>query len=90
MRRASPVDMHQVQRVAIVKLTSIGDVVHALPVSAALKRTFPHLQLTWIVEERCAEMVTGNPYLHEVIPVQAKRGVTAPGTPARGKMCVAF
>ncbi|MCS6949359.1 MAG: glycosyltransferase family 9 protein [Armatimonadota bacterium] len=72
MRRASPVDMHQVQRVAIVKLTSIGDVVHALPVSAALKRTFPHLQLTWIVEERCAEMVTGNPYLHEVIPVPGK------------------
>lgn len=74
MRRALPVDMRQIQRVAIVKLTSIGDVVHALPVSAALKRTYPHLELYWIVEERCAEMVTGNPYLHGVITIPGKAG----------------
>lgn len=72
MRRASPVEMRQIQRVAIVKLSSIGDVVHALPVSAALKRTYPHLHLAWIVEERCAEMVTGNPYLSEVITIPGK------------------
>lgn len=72
MRQASPVDLRQIQRVAIVKLSSIGDVVHALPVSAALKRTYPHLQLSWIVEERCADMVTGNPYLSEVITIPGK------------------
>ncbi|GIV19749.1 MAG: lipopolysaccharide heptosyltransferase I [Armatimonadota bacterium] len=72
MRQAPRVDMQRIQRVAIVKLSSIGDVVHALPVSAALKRSFPHLQITWITEERCAEMVTGNPYLHEVITIPGK------------------
>lgn len=72
MRQAPQVDMQRIERVAIVKLSSIGDVVHALPVSAALKRSFPHLQITWITEERCAEMVTGNPYLHEVITIPGK------------------
>ncbi len=72
MRTASPVDLKRIQRVAIVKLSSIGDVVHALPVSAALKRSFPHLQISWITEERCAEMVTGNPYLHEVLTIPGK------------------
>lgn len=72
MRLAPRVDMHQIERMAIVKLSSIGDVVHALPVSAALKRSFPHLQITWITEERCAEMVTGNPYVHEVLTVPGK------------------
>ncbi|GIV17822.1 MAG: lipopolysaccharide heptosyltransferase I [Armatimonadota bacterium] len=72
MRQAPRVDMQRIERVAIVKLSSIGDVVHALPVSAALKRSFPHLQITWIVEERCAEMVIGNPYLHEVITIPGK------------------
>jgi len=72
MRQAPQVDLHRIERVAIVKLSSIGDVVHALPVSAALKRSFPHLQITWIVEERCAGMVTGNPYLHEVITIPGK------------------
>jgi len=72
MRSAPRVDLHRIERVAIVKLTSIGDVVHALPVATALKRSFPHLQISWIVEERCAEMVTGNPYLHEVLAVPGK------------------
>jgi hypothetical protein len=72
MRQAPQVDLHRIERVAIVKLSSIGDVVHALPVSAALKRSFAHLQITWIVEERCAEMVTGNPYLHEVLTIPGK------------------
>lgn len=72
MRTAPPVEMRRIERVAIVKLSSIGDVVHALPVSAALKRSFPHLQITWITEERCAEMVTGNPYVHEVLTVPGK------------------
>ncbi|MER3474304.1 MAG: hypothetical protein C4335_09800 [Armatimonadota bacterium] len=83
MRLAPRVDMHQIERVAIVKLSSIGDVVHALPVSSALKRSFPHLQITWITEERCAEMVTGNPYLHEVLTIPGKawrRGVWKPRT----------
>jgi lipopolysaccharide heptosyltransferase I len=72
MHIAPRVDLNRIERVAIVKLTSIGDVVHALPVAAALKRSFPHLQLSWIVEERCAEMVTGNPYLHEVLTIPGK------------------
>lgn len=83
MRRAPRVDMQRIERVAIVKLSSIGDVVHALPVSAALKRSFPHLQIAWITEERCAEIVTGNPYLHEVIVIPNKawrRGIWHPRT----------
>ena len=72
MRQAPQIDMQRIERVAIVKLSSIGDVVHALPVSAALKRSLPHLQITWIVEERCAEMVTGNPNLHEVLTIPGK------------------
>ncbi len=83
MRQAPQIDMQRIERVAIVKLSSIGDVVHALPVSAALKRSFPHLQITWITEERCAEMVTGNPTLHEVLAIPGKawrRGVWHPHT----------
>lgn len=72
MRLAQRIDLNRVERVAIVKMSSIGDVVHALPVSAALKRSFPHLQLSWIVDERCAEIVVGNPCLHEVISLPLK------------------
>lgn len=62
-----PPDMRQVRRVLIVKLSAIGDVVHTLPVSAALGDAFAHLEITWIVEAMAAPMVQGNPYLKEVI-----------------------
>lgn len=66
-------DLRTAQRVLIIRLSSIGDVVHALPVSAALGEAFPHLELTWIVEESAADVVRGNPYLHEVIVVPRER-----------------
>jgi heptosyltransferase-1 len=77
--------MRQLERVLIIKVSSIGDVVHALPVSAALGEAFPHLKLTWLVGEQAASMVQGNPYLHEVIvlPGDWQKRPFALGTPGR-------
>src|SRR5262245_43268537 len=66
-----PPDMSKIHRLLIVKLSSIGDVVHALPVTAALGKSFPHLEISWIVEEMAAPIIQGNPYLSEVIVVPA-------------------
>jgi heptosyltransferase-1 len=38
------------QKILIVKLSAIGDVIHALPVAYALKQAFPQARLTWVVE----------------------------------------
>jgi heptosyltransferase-1 len=62
------IDMTGIKSVLIVKLSSIGDVIHALPVAAALKRTYPDIKLSWLVEAKCADVVNGNPYVDEVIP----------------------
>jgi len=67
----NPPDMFKVRHLLIVKLSSIGDVVHALPVSAALKETYPHLKISWVVEQMAAPIVQGNPYLEEVITLPA-------------------
>lgn len=60
-------------RVAIVKLSSLGDVVHALPVAHALRRHFPELTLTWVVEAREAAILTGHPDLDSVLAVDTRR-----------------
>src|SRR5438105_14873148 len=67
----SPPDMSKVRRILIVKLSSIGDVVHALPVSAALGKAYPHIEISWVVEEMSAPIIEGNPFLHEVIVIPA-------------------
>lgn len=66
-------DLNRVRRLLIIRLSSIGDVTHALPLSAALHEAFPHLEITWIVEEMSAEIVLGNPTLHDVIVVPRSR-----------------
>ena len=54
-------------RIALVKLSSLGDVVHALPVAATLRAARPQMRLTWIVERREAAVLRGHPGLDEVI-----------------------
>jgi lipopolysaccharide heptosyltransferase I len=59
--------------VALVKLSSLGDVVHALPVAAALRARWPAARLTWIVEQREAAVLAGHPALDEVVAVDTRR-----------------
>lgn len=44
-------------RILIVKLSSIGDIIHALPAVAAIRRALPEAQISWVVEARSAEII---------------------------------
>ena len=59
--------------VAIVKLSSLGDVIHALPVLGALRAAWPAARLTWIVEMRESAILRGHPELDAVMPVDTRR-----------------
>jgi lipopolysaccharide heptosyltransferase I len=59
--------------VAIVRLTSLGDVIHTLPVAAAIRRHNPDARITWLVEEREQIILRGNPVVDEVIVVPLRR-----------------
>lgn len=61
------------RRILIVKASSLGDVVHALPVSAALKRRFPDARLTWVVERMALGALEGNRYVDEILVSDFKR-----------------
>jgi heptosyltransferase I len=60
-------------KIAIVKLSALGDVIHALPVARALRRARPDLHLTWIVEAREYALLEGHPDLDTVVPVDTRR-----------------
>ena len=38
-------------RILIVRLSSLGDVVHTIPVAAVLRRHFPDATIDWVVDE---------------------------------------
>jgi len=55
------------QRFLIVRLSSIGDIVHALPAAGALAETFPQAEIHWVVERRHALLLQGNPHLQHIV-----------------------
>jgi 3-deoxy-D-manno-octulosonic-acid transferase/heptosyltransferase-1 len=59
--------------ILIVKLSSIGDVVHTLPSLAALRSHYPKSRITWIVEEEAYDLLNGNPLLDEAIPFSRRK-----------------
>jgi heptosyltransferase-1 len=57
----------EVRNILIVKLSAIGDVVHALPAAYSLKKCFPEAHITWVVEKPSFDLVNNNPYIDEII-----------------------
>jgi len=53
-------------RILIVKLSAIGDCLHATPVIEALRQTFPDAHLGWVVHPHCRPVLEGNPALNQI------------------------
>jgi heptosyltransferase I len=61
-------------RILIVKLTALGDILHALPVARALRRRFPNAYIAWAVQT-AADLLASDPDLDAVIDVGRGRGL---------------
>jgi heptosyltransferase-1 len=70
---ARPTTPARARRLAIVRLTSLGDVIHTLPVAAAIKRQEPKARVIWLAEERERIVLDDNPVVDEVIAVPLRR-----------------
>ncbi|MGB0037149.1 MAG: glycosyltransferase family 9 protein [Candidatus Acidiferrales bacterium] len=54
-------------RFLLVRLGSLGDIIHTLPAAAALRDTFPASAIDWVIESRWSRLLEGNRDLNEVI-----------------------
>jgi heptosyltransferase-1 len=50
-------DRPQIDRLLIVRLSAMGDVIHTLPAAGALRDAFPNSMIGWVIEERWAELL---------------------------------
>ncbi len=51
-----------VRRLLVVRLSSMGDVIHALPAAAALRAALPETTIGWVIEERWSELLCTQGY----------------------------
>lgn len=62
-----------VQRVLIVRTSSMGDLVHTMPAVSDIARQFPGVAVDWVAEEGFAEIPAWHPAVDQVIPVALRR-----------------
>ena len=59
-------------RIAIVKLSAMGDIVHAMVALQFIKKHHPDIEIDWIVEKGFAGVLEGNPDIERILPVSLK------------------
>ena len=59
-------------KIAIVKLSALGDIVHAMVALQFIKAHSPAIQIDWIVEERFVEVLKNNPDIDNILTVNLK------------------
>ncbi len=68
-------------RLALIRLSALGDIIHTWPLAQSLRDNRPDLHLTWVVEAPFRSLVEGHPAVDSVITVATKRWRKAPFSP---------
>src|SRR6476659_7308102 len=67
-RHRPPLSSLRAERVALIKPSALGDVIHALPVLGVLRHKFPDARIAWVVNRAYQPLLDGHPALAEAIP----------------------
>lgn len=59
-------------KIAIVKLSAMGDIVHAMVALQFIKAALPDAQIDWLVEQGFAGVLADNPHIEQLLPVNLK------------------
>ena len=70
------------KKVLIVKPSSMGDVVHAIPVAHAIKRAYPRTTIGWVVQSGLESLLVGDDAVDEIISINIP-STSNPGAPKR-------
>ncbi len=61
------------RRILIIKPSALGDIILALPALSALKRSFPGARISWLVRPEFAPLITGHPFISDIILFDRKQ-----------------
>lgn len=61
------------QNFLIIRLSSLGDIIHTLPSFSALRKSFPDAKIRWIVEDKGADILDCVPGIDQIVTAQTKK-----------------
>ena len=65
--------MKQYKNILIIKMSSLGDVLHALPTLYTMRQNCPHARIVWAVHENFSAVLPGKPYIDDLIYIDKKK-----------------
>jgi lipopolysaccharide heptosyltransferase I len=64
---SSPLSEYPARRIALIKPSALGDIIHSLPVLTALRRRYPDAHISWIVNRAYQPLLDGHPDLNATL-----------------------
>lgn len=61
------------KKILIIKSSSMGDIVHALPVAYDIKKHYPDCELSWVVEESFTDIPKLSPFVDKLVVTAFRR-----------------
>ena len=77
-------------KILLVRVSSLGDVLHNMPIVADIARHYPDAQIDWVVEEGYVSLVRLNARVRNIIPFALRRWRKSLGNPATRAEIKAF
>jgi lipopolysaccharide heptosyltransferase I len=66
-RKQRPLSEYSASRIALIKPSALGDIIHSLPVLTALRRRYPQAHISWVVNRAYEPLLLGHPDLNETL-----------------------
>lgn len=82
-RSHPPLSNYPAERIALLKPSALGDIIHSLPVLTALRRRYPHAHITWVVNQTYAPLLNGHRGLDDILPFDRRASHRGWGAAAR-------
>lgn len=76
--------------ILIIRVSSLGDVVHNMPMVSDIRQRYPHAHIDWVVEEAYVSLVRLNPQVRNIIPIALRRWRKSLNTAATRAEIAAF
>jgi lipopolysaccharide heptosyltransferase I len=67
-RSRLPLSSYSAERIALIKPSALGDIIHSLPVLTALRQRYPRAHITWVVNQTYEPLLRGHRDLDETLP----------------------
>ena len=59
-------------KICIVKLSAMGDIIHAMVALQFIKKEFPEATIDWVVESGFKGVLENNPDIDNILPISLK------------------